>query len=155
MAATAQGAPHNVPWYRTKSGTEAIQKWSTFALLCFLAFLFVAPVIWMLITSLKSSQDVFNNQSWLPEFTSTGGSIPIPYPKYLSNYSDAMTQVPFRTYFQNTLIVTIFSIIGTILSSSLVAYSFARLRWPGRDFCFFLVLLTMLLPGIVTFIPQF
>lgn len=154
MAATAQAQGHNTSWYRTKSGYEALQKWATFLILAFLAFLFVAPILWMLVSSLKDAQSVFEN-SWIPPFTTQGWPVPIPHPQYFSNYSDAMTLVPFRTYFQNTIIVTVFSVLGSLLSSSLVAYSFARLRWPGRDFCFILVLVTMLLPGIVTFIPQF
>jgi ABC-type glycerol-3-phosphate transport system permease component len=55
----------------------------------------------------------------------------------------------------NTVIITVTAVIGQVLSSSLVAYSFARLRWRGRDTLFALVLATMMLPGVVTMIPQF
>jgi multiple sugar transport system permease protein len=55
----------------------------------------------------------------------------------------------------NTLIIAIMSVIGTVLSSSLVAYGFARVKWPGRDWVFGLVLATMMLPGAVTMMPQF
>lgn len=141
-------------WYRTRSGTELIQKILTLIVLTVLAFLFIVPVIWMIVSSLKPTQSVFDN-SWLPPMTSQGWPIPIPHPQYFSNFSDALTLVPFGTYFQNTLIVTVLSVAGSVLSSSIVAYSFARLRWPGRDVFFMLVLVTMLLPSIVTFIPQY
>lgn len=118
------------------------------------AFLFVVPVLWMMVSALKPTQSVFDN-SWLPPMTTQGWPVPIPHPQYFSNFSDALSLVPFRTYFENTLLVTVLSVVGSVLLSSLVAYSFARLRWPGRDALFVLVLVTMLLPSIVTFIPHY
>src|SRR5947209_6054981 len=154
MTVASPEASGGTAWYRTQSGTELIQKVLTLVVLAFLAVLFVVPVIWMIVSALKPTQSVFDN-SWLPPMPTQGWPIPIPHPQYFSNFSDALTLVPFRTYFENTLIVTVLSVTGSVLSSSLVAYSFARLRWPGRDVFFVLVLITMLLPGIVTFIPQY
>lgn len=76
------------------------------------------------------------------------------------NYTEALDFLPAETlkglvYVWNTVYVTMLSIIGTLLSSSLVAYSFARLRWPGRDTLFLVLLATMMLPGAVTMIPVF
>ena len=76
------------------------------------------------------------------------------------NYSEALEFVPEETrkgllYLWNTVYITILSILGTILSSSLVAYSFARLRWPGRDVLFLVLLATMMLPAAVTMIPVY
>lgn len=76
------------------------------------------------------------------------------------NYPDSLKYLPEEThyglvYLTNTLKVTLFSIIGTLLTASMVAFSFARLRWPGRDGLFVLLLATMMLPGAVTMIPQF
>jgi len=70
-------------------------------------------------------------------------------------FRDALTSAPFGTYFRNTIIITTLATLGSVVSSSLVAYSFARLRWPGRDAWFLIVLGTMMLPGIVTLIPQY
>lgn len=80
-------------------------------------------------------------------------------PKW-DNYSGALDFLPEEThkgllYLWNTVYVTLMSILGTLLSSSLVAYSFARLRWPGRDALFGLLLATMMLPAAVTMIPVF
>jgi ABC-type glycerol-3-phosphate transport system permease component len=72
-----------------------------------------------------------------------------------ANYTEAWTSAPFNRFLINTLIVTISCIIGEILSCTLVAYSFARLRWPGRDVLFVVVLATMMLPRPVTMIPVF
>ncbi|MEQ1934624.1 MAG: carbohydrate ABC transporter permease, partial [Fimbriimonadaceae bacterium] len=76
------------------------------------------------------------------------------------NYPDALGMLPAETlygwvYLRNTLVIVIFSVVGTILSSSLVAYAFSRLRFPGRDHLFKLLLGTMMLPGAVTLLPQF
>ncbi|MCL6520707.1 MAG: carbohydrate ABC transporter permease [Armatimonadetes bacterium] len=76
------------------------------------------------------------------------------------NYTDALNFLPEETkkgllYLWNTVYVTILSILGTLLSSSLVAFSFARLRWPGRDVLFVVLLATMMLPGAVTMVPVF
>jgi multiple sugar transport system permease protein len=76
------------------------------------------------------------------------------------NYTDALEAMPIETrhglvYLKNTLILVVLSVIGTILSSSIVAYGFARLRFPGRDLLFKILLATMMLPGAVTLMPQF
>lgn len=76
------------------------------------------------------------------------------------NYPNAMAYLPEETkkglvYLNNTLLVTLFSIVGTLLTASMVAYAFGRLRWPGRDGLFLLLLSTMMLPYAVIMIPQF
>jgi ABC-type glycerol-3-phosphate transport system permease component len=131
-----------IPWYRRKRLREGVLRVIAFLILTFVAFLFLAPLAWMLSTSLKDAQHVFE-RNWIPD------------PIVWSNYKDALQSAPFDTYFRNTLIITTLSTLGAVISSSLVAYSFARLRWPGRDIWFIVVLGTMMLPGIVTLIPQY
>lgn len=80
-------------------------------------------------------------------------------PKW-DNYSEALTYLPPDTHYGltflgNTLFLTIMTVLGTLLSSSLVAYSFARLKWPGKDTLFIVLLATMMIPGAVTMMPQF
>jgi ABC-type glycerol-3-phosphate transport system permease component len=75
--------------------------------------------------------------------------------KYTNNYRNALRMVPFWAYVKNSLTLVALNVIGQILGSSLVAYSFARLRWPARDFCFVLVLATLMIPAQVTMIPVF
>ncbi|HAZ62801.1 MAG TPA: hypothetical protein DCZ72_04220 [Armatimonadetes bacterium] len=76
------------------------------------------------------------------------------------NFPDALRYLPPETnrgllFLLNTLFLVVMSLIGTLLSSSLVAFSFARLRWPGRDVWFVVLLATMMVPGAVTMMPQF
>lgn len=77
-----------------------------------------------------------------------------------TNYPEALDYLPRETnrglvYLKNTLILVVLNVIGTVLSSSLVAYAFARLRFPGRGILFVILLSTMMLPAAVTLIPQF
>lgn len=75
--------------------------------------------------------------------------------KITRNYRLTFDQIPFRRYVGTSLFLVILNLVGTLLSSSLVAYAFARLQWPGRAFCFGLLLATMMIPAQVTMIPQF
>jgi multiple sugar transport system permease protein len=108
------------------------------------AVLFLIPFAWMLSTSLKEFADisVFPPQ-WIPD------------PIMWSNYPEALTMLPFGRFAFNTAYITILGTLGTVLSSSLVAFAFARLRFPGRDPLFLVLLSTMMLPGVVTLIPVF
>lgn len=108
------------------------------------AVLFCIPFAWMFSTSLKEFADisVFPPQ-WIPE------------PVMWQNYPDALTMLPFGQFAFNTAYITLFGTLGTVLSSSLVAFAFARLRFPGRDILFLVLLSTMMLPGVVTLIPVF
>jgi len=75
--------------------------------------------------------------------------------KIWRNYQITLDYVPFWRYVGTSVFIVILSLIGTLFSCSLVAYSFARLQWPGRNFCFALMLATMMIPGQVTMIPYF
>ncbi|CAI8941244.1 multiple sugar transport system permease protein [Brevibacillus sp. IT-7CA2] len=79
----------------------------------------------------------------------------LPNPAQWSNYTTVWEQANFNSYTINSLIVAILSVIGALLSSSMIAFAFARLRFPFRDTLFMIVLGTMMIPGIVTIIPQF
>lgn len=84
----------------------------------------------------------------------------VSYPKVLwrrftRNFAGALLAIPFVRYLRNTLVLVGLNVAAQLLSCSLVAYGFARLRWPGRDWVFGLVLATMMMPPQVTMIPQF
>ncbi len=110
------------------------------------AFLFLIPFVWMISTALKEAGDVMK---FPPEW--------IPQPILWGNFKEAFTQeyAPFGVFFKNTLIITIAAVLGQLLSASLVGFSFARLRWWGRDYLFLVVLGTMMLPYQVTLVPIF
>ena len=121
---------------------DLIGKGFTWLLLAGITVLFLVPFAWMLSTSLKTPQELQGN-TWIPKVLD------------FSNYATAFSFGMWGTWFENSLIIAVFSVVGMVLSSSLVAYAFARLRWRARDFWFSVVLATMMLPGIVTMIPQF
>lgn len=108
------------------------------------SLLFLLPFIWSLSTSLKAEHEVF---TFPPQF--------IPGTIQWHNYPDALTSVPFGRYALNTLGLAAARIVGNLLSCSLVAFAFSRLRWKGRDALFFVVLATMMIPEEVTLIPQY
>jgi len=106
--------------------------------------IFTLPFLWMLSTSLKPSNQVFIYPiQWIPK------------PFVWRNYIDAWRSAPFGIYYLNTVIITVLTVLGTVLSSILSAYGFARLRFKGRDTLFLLILSAMMLPNQVTIIPQF
>jgi multiple sugar transport system permease protein len=108
------------------------------------AVVFLMPFLWMLSTSLKPDSQLF---AYPP--------IWIPNPLEWSNYPESVTYVPFFTYLRNTLIISITSMVGVVASSSLAAYSLARIPWPGRQILFLMTIATLMLPFQVTLIPVF
>ncbi len=108
------------------------------------AIIFLVPLVWMLSSSLKPDYQIFAIPPQL-----------IPDPPRWANYREALTYVPFGRYTLNTLFVSALSIVGNLLSCTLVAYGFARLRAPGRDALFIVVLATMMLPYPVTMVPLY
>jgi ABC-type glycerol-3-phosphate transport system permease component len=76
-------------------------------------------------------------------------------PRWVENYNEVWTRVPFGQWLWNTFFVTVVSLVGTVLSASIVAYSFARFRYPGRDAFFIVTLGTLMLPVEVTLISQY
>jgi multiple sugar transport system permease protein len=108
------------------------------------AIVMMFPIFWLVTTSLKTKKQIFRFPPvWIPD--------PIRW----QNYTDALRAQPFDRYAMNTLIITVASIVGVLASSSLVAYAFARLRFPGRDILFFLILSELMLPQTVTLIPRY
>lgn len=115
-----------------------------YAALIFLTALFVAPFLWTLITALKTKAELF---SYPPVFW--------PADWQWENFTNAWTALPFTTFLKNSVVVVILSTIGQLFSSSLVAYGFARFRFPGRDPLFVLLLATMMIPWDVKMIPLY
>lgn len=116
----------------------------SYIVLIALSLVFLIPFFWMLSTSLtEASKIIVKDRSW------------IPHPAVWKNYTDALTVLPFGLFLKNTLIITFACIVGQVLSASLVAFGFSRMRFPGRDALFILVLSTMMLPAQVTQIPTF
>lgn len=106
--------------------------------------MFLLPFIWMLRSSLTELSQIFETPPrWIPD------------PFRWENYRDAVTFVPFGTYFFNTFVVVAGCLCGILMTSSLAAFSFSRIPWPGRNIVFGMLLSSMMLPGAVTLIPTF
>ena len=114
------------------------------ALLWGVALLFLIPLLWMLSSSLKPNYQIFEiPPRWIPN------------PPRWENYTEALTILPFGLYLRNTAVITLLTIVGHLVSCTLIAYAFARLRAPGRDVLFVVMLATMMLPYPVTMIPLY
>ncbi len=115
-----------------------------YAMLILITVLFIGPFLWLIRSSLMDLSQIFTMP---PEW--------IPRPVRWDNFSRALTVLPFGTYFMNTFIITASVIVGTVLSSSVAAFGFARIDWPGRNIVFAILMSAMMLPGAVTLIPSF
>jgi multiple sugar transport system permease protein len=115
-----------------------------YLLLIIVALTFILPLYWMLSTALKGADQMFDiPPAWIPN------------PVELDNFPEVFREVPFARFFLNTVFLVVFNIIGELVSVSLIAYGFARLRFPGRSFLFLLMLSTLMIPYHVTLIPRF
>lgn len=108
------------------------------------ALIYLLPFYWLVRSSLMQMQQIFEMPPvWLPN------------PVMFSNYKEALTILPFGKYLINTLTIVVLVVSGVVLTSSICAYSFARIKWPGRDKVFSVILTSMMLPYAVTLIPTF
>ncbi|MEZ4673119.1 MAG: carbohydrate ABC transporter permease [Caldilineaceae bacterium] len=139
-------APASTPlaWYQRRGTRSLIGRTLAFLLALAGAIGFLIPFLWAVSTSLKPSSQIF-----------TFPPIWIPSPILWSNYTLALTELPFVRYFANTGIITFGAMIGDVFVSTIVAYGFARMRFPGRDALFLVLIGTMMLPMQVTMIPIF
>jgi multiple sugar transport system permease protein len=136
-------APSNPTVYRSR---PKFSVWRTFiwAALIVGALVMFMPFLWMISSSLKAQQDVFQYPPKL-----------IPDPVMWSNYIEAVVYKPFGVYIRNTLFLVAVNMFAVLMASSFVAYGFARLRFPGRDLWFVVVLATMMMPYYVLMVPIF
>jgi multiple sugar transport system permease protein len=117
---------------------------SKHTVLIVLSAMFALPLVWMVGTSFKTAQQALQ--------------LPVvwwPHPFLWSNYPDLFAALPHFRFFLNTFLYAGVTIVGVCVSSSLVAYGFSRLRWPGRDAVFYVMLMTLILPFACTLIPLF
>lgn len=122
----------------------SLRKALLYGVLVAVAVVLLLPFAWMVSTSLKGNEAIFAiPPQWIPETVRW------------DNYAEVFERMPFLLYLRNTTVITVLTIIGTVLSSALVAYAFACLRWPGRDALFLFVIATMMLPLQVIMIPLF
>ncbi len=114
----------------------------TVFLLVALSVVFLVPFAWMLLTSLKSMEEVYQRTIF-------------PTKLHFDNYILAVTQIPFLRYAWNTIVITALCVVGTVISSAMVAYSMSKVRWNGKKYLFPIIVATMMIPYQVTLIPLY
>ena len=123
---------------------QALGRAALYLIVFLLALLFAMPLVWTASTSLKTPAELF---VFPPQL--------LPQGLRIENFPRAWNFVPFGNFYWNTAVVTVLGTLGAVVSSCLVAYGFARGRFPGRTFLFYLVLSSLMLPSEVTIIPKF
>jgi multiple sugar transport system permease protein len=108
-----------------------------------LALIFVLPFLWVISISLRSENSIFSSASWIPKVF------------LWANYLKALRYFPFFHDALNTMIITVPSVLGTLVSSSFVAYGLAHLEWRGRNSVFVVVMTHMFIPVWITIIPLY
>jgi putative chitobiose transport system permease protein len=116
----------------------------TYSALLFVAAITAAPFVWLLLTSLKGTEDVFAfpPELWPDEF-------------HLSNYAETWRAVPFGSYIVNSVLVSFATVVSNVLLASLAAYPLARMEFKGKPVFFVLILSTMMVPEQVIMIPLY
>ncbi len=112
--------------------------------LLLISVMFIIPFVWLLRSSVMDLSQIFIMP---PEW--------IPKPFHWDNFERALTILPFGTFFKNTLIIVSSVIVGTVVTSTIAAFGFSRIKWKGRDTVFAILMTSMMLPAAVTLIPSF
>ena len=115
-----------------------------YAVMIFLALLFMLPIFWMASTSLKLPREIF---AWPPDW--------IPSAPQWGNYAEAFGKYPLARYMLNSAFLVVANIIGGLVSVPVIAYGFARFEFPFKHALFLLMLSTMMVPGHIKLIPMF
>lgn len=123
-----------------------IRKVLCYLALVILAVIFVFPLYWFLLNSLKTYEQIFQ---FPPKF--------FVWPLRFANYGEAYqySALDFGKMLQNSVVITVVSVLGAVLSSSIVAFGFSQIKWRGRDQLFVLVILTMIIPTEVVLTPLY
>jgi len=138
------GSLRRVKRANMKKPTAKLEKLFIYCVTLLLAAMFTIPFLWIILTSVKTEAQIVRiPPEWVPD------------PLTFENYTRSLTKLPLLTYTKNTLIVVVFFTFGILLSSSLVAYSLSRLKWPDRDLVFYIVVGTLMIPAPVIMIPVF
>ncbi|MEM6553508.1 MAG: carbohydrate ABC transporter permease [Planctomycetota bacterium] len=143
-ASTATGSPGGRPKKPRRAKGKLPKAFALHLVLGGIGLLLFLPFLWMVLTSVKHLQEV-GLPSWLP------GDRGFQF----GNYVEVFTQIPFARYYWNSLFIATWVTFLQVFTSSLAAFSFARIQWKGRDKVFLMYLATMMLPGLVMMIPNY
>lgn len=137
-------ATPSIPLWHRRSFRRRVSHAVAYVIATAGAVVLLIPFFWMISSSLKEARDVFKLPiEWVPS------------PPRWENYPEAWKAAPFGRYLANTLFITVLGMTAELISATIVAYGFARYRFPGRDLLFLFLLSTMMLPMHVTIIPTY
>lgn len=131
------------PAFDLRSLSRQSEQWAKYALIALVTCTTLLPYVWMLSSSLKPNSEIFSGVQLIPSNPS------------FDNYVNAVANHPLGRAIFNSLLVATLETIALVITSVFIAYPFARLRFPGRDIIFLLILGTMMIPSQVTMIPAF
>lgn len=141
-SADTNAAPRATPLQTQHPIAYALLRILLYALLIFFTLLFISPFLWLISNSLKTAAQAFDKH-WIPQ------------PVQWANYVRIFQEVPLLLMARNSIIVAVLGVLSVLVSSSMIAYGLARLRFPGSNLVFLAVLGTMMLPGAVTMMPVY
>ncbi len=144
MSSVQGAAGGKLAWWESRRTRDTVMRAVSYVVVIAGAAILTVPFLWMLSSSLKPAHAVFASPpQWIPD------------PVMWRNYVDAWTAMPFTRFLINTVFIIALGLSGELLSCTVVAYGFARYRFPGRNVLFIILLSTMMLPYVVTLIPTF
>ncbi len=126
---------------RIKKGLLNIVKYGT---LLFLLFIFIAPLYWMVATSLKVGADI---QAWPPQW--------IPHEITLDSYKQAISVIPFGRLFFNSIVIGVITVVGNVFGCTMASYTLVRKKFKGKNIVFLLIVSSMMLPTHIRLIPLY
>lgn len=132
----------SVSCFHSISFRRRMSRLVSLVLLILFSIVFAIPFLWMILTSLKSLEEVYQRTV-------------LPQSLHFENYLLALTQIPFLQYTWNTIVITVLCVLGTVVSSSMVAYSMSKVKWKGKKYLFPIIVGTMMIPYQVTLIPLY
>jgi multiple sugar transport system permease protein len=136
-------APRPAPPQRRRRRARSARPW-TYAALTAAGALTLLPFVWMLLGSFKTQGELLRRPvTWWPEDPT------------LANYSAWFTELHIGQFFTNSLVVALFTVLGNLVFCSMVGYALAKMTFPGKRVLFALVMVTLMVPGVVTFVPLF
>ncbi|RYG42107.1 carbohydrate ABC transporter permease, partial [bacterium] len=134
-----------------QAGLLRVQRLVVQAILIVLSLAFLFPFLWLLSTALKPIKETMTTPpTWIPSEWQWGN-----FGRAITRGYESLHYYPLLVYARNTVVLCLLIVSGTVVSNALVAYSFARLRWKGREAAFAITLATMMVPFPVLMVPTF
>ena len=128
------------------NNTTVLRHGATHLFIIVLGVFMIYPVVWMIISSLKPNNMIFSDPGLIPQV--------LTFDNYISGWR-GYAGTTFGSFFTNSLLMCVVAVIGNLISCSMAAYAFSRLKFAGKGFWFVVMMITLMLPGHVTLVPRY